>query len=248
MSSIPRLFVDADLGADLVFELSDGQSRYLSRVMRLAVGDAARVFNGRQGEWLCAIDRVQSKRVALRAKQQLRPQPNRSGPAITLLFAPLKKSQTDYAVEKATELGVRNICPVLTEWTQTRTVRVDRLEKIAAEAAEQTERLDVPKVAELARLETALDALPSETVIIYCDEAMPGSGEAEPILAKLQTLQGQSAALLIGPEGGFSDAERTSLRSRTGVHAVSLGPRILRAETAIAAALALWQAVCGDWE
>jgi 16S rRNA (uracil1498-N3)-methyltransferase len=254
MPTTPRLFVSADLSAGCAVALDEEQSNYLLRVLRLATGDEVRLFNGRHGEWDAAIS-SSGKKAEVSPTSQRRLQPPPARPALTLLFAPVKKDETDLIVEKATELGVVRVQPVLTHRTQTRTVRLDRFRKIALEAAEQTERLDLPDVADAVSLDAALAALPAGTALIFCDEAgdEPGvpwggeTGRAGPIRAVLEGLKGRDAALLIGPEGGFTGEERAWLRGRAGTFAVSLGPRILRAETAAVAAMALWQAVCGDW-
>lgn len=255
MPTTPRLFVSADLSAGSALVLDDEQSNYLLRVLRLGVGGEVRLFNGRHGEWDTAITSMTGKRATVSPVSQLRPQPGPAAPAMTLLFAPVKKDQTDLIVEKATELGAVSICPVLTQRTQTRTVRLDRFRKIALEAAEQTERLDLPEIADVASLDAALAALDSGTAVIFCDEAGDetgapwggDTGRAGPARAVLDRLKGRNAAILIGPEGGFTPDERAFLRGRPDTFAVGLGPRILRAETAAISAMTLWQAVCGDW-
>ena len=254
MPTAPRLFVSADLSAGRAVALDEEQSNYLLRVLRLGAGGEVRLFNGRDGEWDAALSAA-GKKAEVTPVSQLRAQPPPARPALTLLFAPVKKDQTDLIVEKATELGAVRVVPVLTQRTQTRTVRLDRFRKIALEATEQTERLDLPEIADVATLDAALAALPAGTAVIFCDEAgdeagAPWGGEAGragPMRAVLERLKGRDAALLIGPEGGFTPEERAFLRSRPGTHPVSLGPRILRAETAAVAAMTLWQAVCGDW-
>lgn len=251
----PRLYIDHDLSAGVAAPLDDGQAKYLLRVMRLGAGDRVRVFNGRDGEWRAELIDVTGKRASISPVEQTRVQPVREGPSLTLLFAPVKKAETDLIIEKAAELGVHAIQPVATEFTQTRAIRLDRFEKIVVEASEQTERLDLPVVSDLVGLDAALGELVDGTEVIFCDEAgtddkAPWGGDvgrAKPILGVLEALREKSVAVLIGPEGGFSPAERDILRSRAGTHPVSLGPRILRAETAAISAMTLWQAVCGDW-
>lgn len=255
MSTTPRLFVTLDLSEGTAFAADDEQSNYLLRVLRLQVGAPVRVFNGRDGEWDAEIGAVQGKRASLVPVRQVRAQPEPPASAPILLFAPVKKAETDFIVEKATELGAARICPVLTERTQTRTVRLDRFHKIALEAAEQTERLDLPEVQDLQPLAAALDALAKGTVVIFCDERgddmdAPWGGEtgrAGPIADVLAGVGDAPVAILIGPEGGFTQEERAWLRGRSDTAAVSLGPRILRAETAAVAALSVWQALKGDW-
>lgn len=241
MSSTPRLFVHANLSRDAYAALDDAQSKYLTRVLRLDVGAHVRVFNGRDGEWDAVIDTKEGRAVLLKAVEPLREQDATTD--IVLLFAPLKKTRTDFVVEKATELGVCAIQPVITERTESRRVRAERLQKIALEAAEQTERMDLPVVHEAAPLDAGLDSLEAGRPVLFCDEA----GEAPPLLETLHDMDIGSCAVLIGPEGGFSADERRRIRGRENTVPVTLGPRILRAETAAISALTLYQAVLGDW-
>jgi 16S rRNA (uracil1498-N3)-methyltransferase len=253
MSATPRLYVAPDLavGADLL--LDGDQAHYLTRVLRLATGDPVRVFNGRDGEFETTLAASTKSTATLSVGSRMREQAG--VPDVWLLFAPLKKARTDFVVEKAVELGAREILPVLTERTDAETVRVDRLARLAIEAAEQTERLDVPPVRDAAKLFPLLDKWDAGRVLIYADEAgddqgRPWGGEtgrAGPVGDVLASLPEGPAAILIGPEGGFSPAERTRLRGLPFVRPVSLGPRILRAETAALATLALWQSLKGDW-
>jgi 16S rRNA (uracil1498-N3)-methyltransferase len=253
MSATPRLHVAPDLAAGGTISIDGDQAHYLSRVMRLGAGDAVRVFNGRDGEFAAVLAEAGKSVVRLKLGEQTRAQA--PVPDLWLLFAPLKKDRTDFVVEKAVELGVAEIRPVLTERTNSENVRVDRLGRLAVEAAEQTERLDVPPVREAQKLSVLLAEWPAERVLIFADEAGDetgrpwggDAGRAMPLEAALRKMEDRPAAILIGPEGGFSPAERSRLRAAPFVRAVGLGPRILRAETAAVAALALWQAVRGDW-
>lgn len=241
MSTDPRLFVDAPLSQGASLTLERDQAHYLVSVMRRQPGDSVRVFNGRDGEWRAVLALAGKREARLEIAERLRVQA--VPPPLTLYFAPVKKARTDFIVEKATELGARAIIPVLTRRTNADRVRTDRLSALAREAAEQTERLDVPQIGEPVRLEALLDAWPQGQRLIFCDE----SGGV-PMLEALQSEPPeQSWSILIGPEGGFAPEERERLRALRGVLAVSLGPRILRADTAAAAALTLWQAVLGDW-
>lgn len=243
MSTLPRLYVEPNLVEGQSLALPDGQAHYLARVMRLGGGDMARVFNGRDGEWAAELE-IEGRRVFAIPREELRAQPGALQEGPKLLFAPLKKTRTDFAVEKATELGVSVLQPIGTDRTQTHRVKTDRLRALATEAAEQTERMDLPQIRDKCDLHDALDAWDSGSPLIFCDEA----GEARPIaeaLGKLKTTAG--GGVLIGPEGGFSPDERDMLRTLDFVVPVTLGPRILRAETAIVAALTIWQSVLGDW-
>lgn len=254
MTTRPRLFVPTDLVPSGPVALDEAQSKYLFRVMRLEVGNEVRVFNGRHGEWLARVTEILGKSAGiLKVEEQLRGQHKLTD--LQLLFAPLKKTRTDFVVEKATELGVEVIQPVITEFTQAERVRTDRLERLAMEAAEQTERLNMPRVCDAKPLMLALSDLSDDRRVYYCDErgddeAAEWGGEdnrARPMADVLNEHHVGSASILIGPEGGFSPKEREVLRKLDGVYPVSLGPRILRAETAAVAALTLYQAICGDW-
>ncbi len=253
MSATPRLYVAPDLVEGGVVVLDGDQAHYLSRVMRLGAGDPVRVFNGRHGEWDASLTASTKSTATLQLGPRVRAQAG--VPDLWLLFAPLKKARTDFVVEKAVELGVAEIRPVLTERTDAETVRVDRLQRLAIEAAEQTERLDVPPIRDATKLMPLLSGWDASRVLLFADEAgddaeRPWGGEAgraKPADDVLRGMPDGPAAILIGPEGGFSVAERAHLRKQAFVRPVSLGPRILRAETAAVAALALWQAIRGDW-
>ncbi len=235
-----RLYVSHDLSVGARLTLDDGQSRYLSSVMRQAVGDELAVFNGRDGEWRVQIAEIGKRAVTLTVVEMLRPQA--FGPDLDLVIALVKRPRLETIVEKAAELGVRRIRPVTTERTNTERVRVERLNAIAVEAAEQTGRLDTPTVAEPVRLERMLADWEPGRRLMFCDKA----GDA-PQAAEALSGDGGPWAILIGPEGGFSPDERERLRALPFATRVSLGPRILRADTAAISALTLWQSVLGDW-
>ena len=241
MSHIARLYVEAPLARDQSVTLGADQSRYLTRVMRLQPGAKVRVFNGVDGEWHCVLD-GSPKAAVLRPVERKREQSQ--GPDLALLFAPIKKARTDFIIEKATELGVRSIQPVVTDYGQTQRVRTDRFRSLAIEAAEQTERMDLPSIFEAVPLTTALSNWPEDRPLIFCDE----SADAAPLSNQTAVLKGKPASILIGPEGGFSPKERQMLRALDFVTPITLGPRILRAETAVVSALTLWQSLLGDWQ
>ncbi len=259
MGAAPRLYVTDRLGEGVELILPPDQGRYLTAVMRRAAGDSVRPFNGADGEWRAEIVEAGKKAVRLRCVERLRPQV--SVPDLHLLFAPVKKTRTDFIVEKAAELGVRAIRPVFTERSIAERVRTDRLLAIAREAAEQTERLDLPEIHEAEKLARVLETWAPDRALIYCDEAGDDAaapwgglgdgagGHAAPALEVLSERLAEvaKAAVLIGPEGGFSPAERERLRAHASVIPVGLGPRILRADTAAISALTLIQSVWGDW-
>jgi 16S rRNA (uracil1498-N3)-methyltransferase len=237
-----RLFVPHDLAPGAELPLDEGQSRYVAAVMRLAVGDELLVFNGRDGEWLAGVAAVGKRAVTLAVRGVRRPQA--AGPDLDLVVALVKRARLETIVEKAAELGARRVRLAITERTNADHTRVDRLAAIAAEASEQTGRLDVPQVLEPVKLERLVGAWEPERRLLFCDEA----GEAAPILDVLGGAPPVGPwAVLVGPEGGFSAAERAMLRSLPYATACSLGPRILRADTAAIGALSVWQAALGDW-
>jgi 16S rRNA (uracil1498-N3)-methyltransferase len=240
MSHIPRLFIEQPLQDGAPIPVSDAQSHYLIRVMRLPDGSRVRCFNGRDGEWNCHLQ-VTGKKAALAPHSQVRKQV--TGPDLTLLFAPIKKARTDFIIEKATELGTRTIQPVFTDFTQSQRIRPDRMRALAIEAAEQTERIDVPLIEDGIALNTLLADWNQDRPLVYCDEG----SEAAPMATYHSRLQARGAGILIGPEGGFSEKERQRLHSLDFVLPITLGPRILRAETAAVSALTLWQSLVGDW-
>jgi 16S rRNA (uracil1498-N3)-methyltransferase len=236
-----RLYVDQPLAEEARVECTPAQANYLGNVMRMKAGDALLVFNGRDGEWLARMGDARKGRCALAAEARMREQT--SGPDIHYLFAPLKKARLDYMVQKATELGVAALQPVMTRRTVAERVNSERMRANVIEAAEQCGVLRLPEVREPEKLSAVLKGWPDTRTLIFADEAAP---IASPLEALNAVARGP-AALLIGPEGGFDETEREMLRRLPFVRAVSLGPRIMRADTAAVAALALMNAVLGDW-
>jgi 16S rRNA (uracil1498-N3)-methyltransferase len=237
---IPRLYVTDPLADGLRVALDVGRTHYIKNVMRHAVGDDVGLFNGRDGEWLGHVGSYGKNSTEIVLDAQRRPQG--PGPDLWLAFAPIKRARIDFIAEKATELGVSVLWPVITRRSEPMRVNSERLSGIAIEAAEQTERLDIPEIREPAQLMKALAAWPSDRPLFVCAEA----GEAQPIADAVGSRRGMPAGFLIGPEGGFASVELDALRKLPFVVAVGLGPRLLRAETAAIAALACWQALAGD--
>lgn len=242
----PRLFVSERLQRDgapvAELTLDKAQSHYLAHVLRLGVGASVLLFNGVDGEWRARIVAASRHAVTLAAEAQTRPQT--TGIDLHYLFAPLKHARLDYMVQKAVEMGVSRLVPVITERTEARRVNLDRMQANAIEAAEQCEMLSIPEIAGEERLAVALERLEPERVLIFCDE---DAARANPLTALAAAPAGAPLAVLIGPEGGFSDQERELASRHASVVRLSLGPRIMRADTAAVAALAVVQAQLGDW-
>lgn len=236
-----RIYVDADLAAGVAVELSSGQVNYLKNVMRLAAGDPAAVFNGRDGEWRAEVSQWRRKAGTLLCLERTRAQTPRL--RLRYLFAPLKAARLDYMVQKATEMGAGSLEPVLTRHTMVSRVNTQRMKANAVEAAEQCALLTVPGVKEPVSLEAALRGWPPDVPLVYCDEA----ADAGSPLDALRRIGPGAPGVLIGPEGGFSGVERRMLAGLDFVVPVSLGPRVMRADTAAVAALAVIQASIGDW-
>lgn len=235
-----RLFVAADLAAGVEFDLEPDQAHYLLHVLRLAEGAELLAFNGRDGEWLVRLAAKTKKTVRLAAVEQARPQPPQ--PDLHYCFAPLKVGRLDYLVQKAVEMGAGILQPVMTQHTQGK-IGVDRMRANAIEAAEQCGVLAVPETREPVKLERLLAGWDHERRLIFCDEDASTNNP----LPALKSIPQKKFALLVGPEGGFSEEERRMLRALPFVTAIPLGPRILRADTAAVAALAVIQATIGDW-
>lgn len=236
-----RLFVVADLAAGSEIELSREQANYLLNVLRLDSGGRILVFNGRDGEWRAVLRRSGRRDASLAPIRQIRPQTKRS--SLSYLFAPLKRTRLDYMVQKATEMGASHMQPVMTQRTVAERVNLDRMRANVIEAAEQCGILSVPDVASPTPLTRLLETWDVSCRLVFCDEGAP---IRDPIAA-LRALTPGPVAVLIGPEGGFSDAERAALTAVPQTVRISLGPRIMRADTAAVAALALVNAVLGDW-
>jgi 16S rRNA (uracil1498-N3)-methyltransferase len=256
----PRLFVAPTLRSGATLPLDAAQGHYLTGVLRLQAGDRVLVFNGKDGEWQGRLAGT-GKRAELGIDHQVRPQ-SRPGD-LHYLFSPLKRARLDYMVQKAVEMGVSRLQPVMTRRTQAERVNLDRMQANAVEAAEQCGILGIPEILAPVALDRAVAAMEPERHLVFCDEDAPG---ADPVAALIRDLQdggsgqggsgpdglpdgsvGVPLAVLIGPEGGFDEEERALLRQRPRTSRIALGPRILRADTAAVAALAIVQAVAGDW-
>jgi 16S rRNA (uracil1498-N3)-methyltransferase len=239
MASKVRLYVDHPLGVGQSVPLNRDQAHYLFGVMRLGVGDVISLINSRDGEWDAIVEKAGNKGGVLACQAQTRGL--QTPPDLWLVFAPIRKERTAFIVEKAVELGAARIMPVRTDFTQSANrIRTDKLQAHAIEASEQCGGTFVPPVDDLVKLERLLADWPKDRQLMFCDETAIGAPVRLPVMPG-------PWAVLIGPEGGFSPAERDKLRALPFAHAVSLGPRILRADTAAVAALTLWQQALGDW-
>lgn len=224
--------------------LDKNQSNYLINVLRMKAGDAVLVFNGRDGEWRAKLANASKKAVVLMIDEQLRVQPRSS--TLDYCFAPLKQARLDYMVQKAVEMGAGRLRPVITAHTQVTRLNLERMRANVVEAAEQCGILSIPEVMAPVKLGTLIDSWlekDADRTLIFCDEGDEGDGP----IALLRSLKAKKQAVLIGPEGGFSEEERHMLKANDFVMSIPLGPRILRADTAAVAALAVVQAACGDW-
>jgi 16S rRNA (uracil1498-N3)-methyltransferase len=239
----PRLYVVTKLATGDEIELDTGQSHYLRSVLRLGPGAAIAAFNTADGEWLCRAAVIGKGRARLIVEHQLRQAQAAEEPDLWLMFAPLKRAALDWLVEKATELGVAAFLPVWTVRTQIERVNLERLRAHAIEASEQSERLSVPELRSPERLERLLAEWPVERRLMMCDE----SGKGEPLSQAVMQMPPGPMALLVGPEGGFDETELDAVGNLSFVTRIGLGPRVLRAETAALAAVAVFQAIAGDW-
>lgn len=235
--SLPRLYVATPLGAGATVELDSGQANYLGNVMRLKQGGKLLLFDGSSGEWLAEVAGAGKKRMTLAVVEQTRPQ--ESVPDLWLAFAPVKKGRVDWLVEKAVELGVARLVPVVTQRTIVDKLNLERMRAHIVEAAEQCGRTSLAEIEDPVKLETFLKARDVRRTLYFADES---GGEAA-----VGAFSPGPALILTGPEGGFTPEEAATVRGATNSRAISLGPRILRAETAALAAVAAWMAAVGDW-
>jgi 16S rRNA (uracil1498-N3)-methyltransferase len=236
-SSLPRLYVTEVLGAEAVLTLDGPAANYLGTVLRLGAGAEVKLFDDRSGEWLAEIIEAGKKRLTLRVREKLRERGEL--PDLWLLFAPIKRGRIDWLAEKATELGVARLVPVITRRTIVERLNSERLRAHIIEAAEQCERTALPELVQPEKLERVLRHWPAGRTLLFADEQ-----GGEPLAAAAGPGPG---AILIGPEGGFTSQERDAIRAVPEARAVSVGPRILRADTAAVAAVAVWMAAAGDW-
>ncbi|MCY4305040.1 MAG: 16S rRNA (uracil(1498)-N(3))-methyltransferase [Aestuariivita sp.] len=240
MTSKIRLYVKHNLGTGQTVSLNRKQAHYLFTVMRRKPHDEILIFNGRDGEWKAEILNTKKNTEELTCVKKIRSA--KLLPDLWLLFAPIKRNRTEFIVEKATELGASRIIPVKTEFTNLASIRLERLVVYAIEAVEQCGGISVPEITQIQALNKILTQWPSNRHLMFCDE------KEVPKRANFSTMQRGPWAILIGPEGGFSNAERAQIKSLLHSYPFSLGPRILRADTAAVAAIALWQQALGEWE
>ncbi len=239
----PRLYVAAELATGAEIELDRAQAHYLWSVLRLDAGAAVAAFNATDGEWLCRTAEFGKRGARLTVGAQLRAPEPKVESDLWLMLAPIKRARLDWLVEKATELGVSALLPVWTARTQVERVNLERLRAHAIEAAEQSERVSVPDIRAPEALQRVLVSWPAARRLILCDE----SGAGEPISDAAARLSRGPVAVLVGPEGGFDETELDAIGKLSFVTRVGLGPRVLRAETAALAAVAVFQAIAGDW-
>ena len=236
-----RLYLSEELNLGKNVTLNENQTHYLKNVVKYALNDTLNCFDNKNGEFLCQISTINKKNIVLTVIKKTKDFTR--SPDIWLLFAPLKKDKTDFVIEKATELGCRAILPVITKHTITANIKTERYIAQSIEAAEQCRRTDLPQVLPPASLEDTLKNWEKDRILYFMDETL----ESQNFLAILTQNKSKKAAVLIGPEGGFSPEELTHLRKLPFAKGATLGPRILRAETAATAALACWQMIAGDW-
>ena len=236
-----RLFCEDTLGVGKKINLEKDQTHYLKNVMRCKINDKVYVFDNTTGEYLAEIINIHKRFVNIEILEKTKP---RYVPGdVWLIFCPLKKTRTDFLIEKSTELGLRKFLPTLSDKTQTKKLSVDRFKKNIVEAVEQCGGTFIPEISPVSSLVKVIEELPEDRMIIFCDESL----ESRNINDNLLSANSEKVALLVGPEGGFSDSERNLIRTKKNVLPVSLGNRILRAETAAVVALTMWHGLVGDW-
>jgi 16S rRNA (uracil1498-N3)-methyltransferase len=243
----PRLFVAASLGSGATVALDAAQAHYLMNVLRMELGDPVLIFNGTDGEWKARLTGSGKRSAALAIEAQTRPQPQSGN--LHYLFSPLKRARLDYMVQKAVEMGVSRLHPVIMRHTQAERVNLDRMRANAIEAAEQCGILTIPEIVAPLDFAAAIGALGPTCHLVFCDEEAPGGDPVATLRTDLGEVRGNGPdlAVLIGPEGGFGEDERAALLRRPRTSRIALGPRILRADTAAVAALAIVQTAAGDW-
>ncbi len=237
-----RLFIDTPLSENTVYNCNSTQTNYLLKVLRMKTGSTLYVFNGSDGEWLAEVETPKKNQCNLIIRELARNQ--QLGQDLEYIFAPIKRSRLDYMVQKATELGVSSLKPVITHRTIVDRVNLDRMQANIIEAAEQCGILNIPAISQPEKLNRILDNWPSDRIIIHCDER----AEIQSPIEALSQIKGKPVSVLIGPEGGFDEQERLRLEKMPETLSISLGPRIMRADTAAIAALTLVNAVLGDWK
>ncbi|PPR64381.1 MAG: Ribosomal RNA small subunit methyltransferase E [Alphaproteobacteria bacterium MarineAlpha4_Bin2] len=242
-SARTRLYVEEDLKGASSVDLSRAQAHYLKHVLRMSTGDKVALFNGRDGEWICSVDTIGQGSISVKIEECFRGQADE--PDLWLLFAPIKRTGLDFLVQKAVELGVSQFLPVKTERTEVRRLNLKRLRANVIEAAEQCERLTLPVFSGSLTLDDALSQFPSDRTLAVCTER--GDVPAIDDVLRMPKAAALSWAILCGPEGGFTDRELDAFAKLPFIRLVSLGPRILRAETAALSAMTCWQAALGDW-
>ena len=239
----PRVYLDAQLAEGLAVSFDRAQANYLLNVLRLKHGDALLLFNGRDGEWQARLAGTDKRALTAVIGERMREQPRPSD--LHFLFAPLKHARLDYLVQKAVEMGASRLQPVITRHTQVARINLDRMRANVIEAAQQCGVLTLPEVTEPVTFKAAIGPVDADRLLVFCDEDAEVKDPVAALTAAARA--GLPLAVLIGPEGGFAEEERDSLLKRPNVVRIALGPRILRADTAAVAALALVQAVLGDW-
>lgn len=236
-----RLYTNEELATEKDIILNEEQTHYLKNVVKYAINDTLNCFDNKNGEFSCQIIEYNKKATTIRVLKKIKEYT--PCPDIWLLFAPLKKDKTDFVIEKATELGCRKIIPVITQYTNTTNIKTERYIAQSIEASEQCRRTDLPEIESPIAFTKFINAWDPSRTLFFMDETL----ESLPFSAQIAANNNKKAAILIGPEGGFSKEELNLLRMASFAKGATLGPRILRAETAVAAALSCWQMLAGDW-